>query len=117
LPKATVVSQYLTAAISSALPEAQSKNVCHYLLYLWPVTLAAGLLYLALRGKQRDPLLHIGLSAGFGLTFGAAACIGLYILYGGWGPPNPAFFGGAGLAVGICIGLATFKWGHPQVHP
>jgi hypothetical protein len=67
------------------------------------------LLYLAMRGERRDLTLHLALSAGIGLTAGAVACIGLWFLFGGWGPPAPEFFGGPGLVVGVVGGLASFK--------
>jgi hypothetical protein len=84
------------------------------LLYLWAVTVASGLLYLAMRGERRDPILHLGLFAGIGLTAGAAACIGLWLLFGGWGPPDPELFGGLGLAVGLIVGLGSLKRGHTE---
>jgi hypothetical protein len=58
------------------------------LLYLWLVTVVGGLLYLAVRGTRRDLVLHLGVSAEIGLTAGAAACIGLWLMFGGWGPPR-----------------------------
>jgi hypothetical protein len=84
------------------------------LLYLWPVTVVGGLLYLAVRGERRDLILHLGLAAGIGLTAGAAACIGLWLLFGGWGPPAPEFFGGLGLVAGIVVGLVSFKRGRAE---
>jgi hypothetical protein len=79
------------------------------LLYLWPVTVVGSLLYLAARGRRRDLVLHLGLSAGIGLTAGAVACVGFWLLFGGWGPPAPEFFGGLGLVGGIVGGLVSFK--------
>ena len=79
------------------------------LLYLWLVTVICGLLYLASRGKTRDLVLHLGLSAGIGLTAGATACVGLGLVLGGWGLPAPGFFGGLGLVGGIAGGLLSFK--------
>jgi hypothetical protein len=81
------------------------------LLYLWAVTVASGLLYLAMRGERRDLILHLGLSAGIGLTAGAAGCIGLWLLFGGWGAPSPEFFGALGLVGGVVVGLGSFKRG------
>lgn len=78
------------------------------LLYLWGVTVVGGLMYLAVRGIQRDLVLHLGLSAGIGLTGGASTCMGLWLMFGGWGPPAPEFFGGLGLVVGILVGLVSF---------
>jgi hypothetical protein len=79
------------------------------LLYLWPVTVVGGVLYLAIRGRRRDVILHLGMCAGLGLTVGAVACIGLWLLFGGWGPPAPELFGGLGLVAGIVGGLGSFK--------
>jgi hypothetical protein len=84
------------------------------LLYLWPVTVVGGLLYLSTRGKRRDLALHLGLSAGIGLTAGAAVCFGLWLLFGGWGPPAPEFFGGLGLVGGIIGGRVSFKRGSAE---
>jgi hypothetical protein len=86
------------------------------LLYLWPVTVVAGLLYLAGRGKRRDLILHLGLSAGIGLTVAAVTCVGVWMLYGGWGPPDPESYGGYGLLLGILVGLISFRWskGHSE---
>ncbi|HTU20910.1 MAG TPA: hypothetical protein VMG10_22855 [Gemmataceae bacterium] len=81
------------------------------LLYLWSVTAASGLLYLALRRERRDLILHLGLWAGIGLTAAATACIALWLMIGGWGPPAPEFFGGLGLVVGVIVGLGVFKQG------
>lgn len=88
--------------------------VVDLLLYLWLVTAASGLLYLALRGERRDRILHLGLWAGFGLTAGATACFGLWLMLGGWGPPDPEFFGGLGLVMGIIVGLWTFTRGRAE---
>jgi len=79
------------------------------LLYLWPVTVICGVLYLAARGQRRDRVLHVGLSAGIGLTAGAITCVALLLIFGGWGPPVPWFFGGLGLFGGIVGGLVSFK--------
>ena len=84
------------------------------LLYLWPLTVVGGLLYLAIRGERRDLILHLGLSAGIGLTAGVAVCIGLWMMLGGWGPPAPEFFGGLGLVAGVAGGLVSFKWGRAE---
>jgi hypothetical protein len=84
------------------------------LLSLWPVTVASGLLYLAVRGGRRDLILHLGLSTGIGLTAGAAACVGLWLLLGGWGPSSPEFAGGLGLVVGVVVGLGYFKPGRVE---
>lgn len=81
------------------------------LLYLWPITVINGLLYYFTRGRKRDFVLHLGLFVGIGLTAGAVLCVGLWMLFGGWGPPSPEFFGILGLAGGILGGLVSFKRG------
>jgi hypothetical protein len=86
------------------------------LLHLWPVTVVGGLLYLAMRRKRRDLTLHLGLSAGIGLTASGAACLGLWLVFGGWGPPAPEFFGGLGFVLGIVGGLLSFKWDSAERH-
>lgn len=88
--------------------------ILDFLLYLWPVTVISGLLYYATRGRKRDFVLHLGLFAGIGLTAGAVLCVGLWLLFGGWGPPAPQFFGILGLSGGIVGGLVSFKQGIPN---
>jgi hypothetical protein len=88
--------------------------VVDLLLYLWAITVASGLLCLAMRGERRDLILHLGLSAGIGLTAGAAAYIGLWLLFGGWGPPSPELFGGLGLVGGVVVGLGSFRRGRAE---
>lgn len=83
--------------------------VVDLLLYLWPVTVLGGLLYFTTRGKQRDLILHIGLYTGICLTLSAVACLGLWLLFGGWGPPAPELCGGLGLVAGIAAGMDAFK--------
>ncbi len=80
-----------------------------FLMFLWPVTLFCGLVYLLVRGKHRDLSLHISLFAGLGMTTGVLVCVQLYEMYGGWGPPSPEFFGGVGLALGVLVGALTFR--------
>ena len=49
-------------------------------------------------------------ATGVGMTLGASVCMGLWLTYGGWGPPAAAFHGGAGWAGGFVSGLASFCW-------
>jgi len=88
-----------------------------FMLYLWPVSIVAGLLYLTLRGSQRDLILHVGMSVGIGLTTAVVVCVGIWILFGGWGPPAPEVFGGLGLLVGIIAGLGSFGPRPPEGGP
>jgi hypothetical protein len=79
------------------------------LLSLWLATVICGVLYLATRGRRRDLVLHVGLFVGIGLTAGAITCVGLWLVFGGWGPPSPGFFGSLGLFGGIVGGLVSFR--------
>jgi hypothetical protein len=75
-------------------------------LYLWPVTVFTGVLYLI--GKRTDPVLYVVLCIGIGLTAAACTCIGLWLLFGGWGPPMPTLFGTMGVLMGVVAGILTF---------
>jgi hypothetical protein len=79
------------------------------LLLLWPVTTFFGLLYLGIRDEWRDLILHLGLHVAIGLSAAAAACFGMWLIFGGWGLPSPELFGFTGLLGGILIGWARFK--------
>jgi hypothetical protein len=79
------------------------------LFYLWPLTLAFGVVYLGLRERRRDMMLHLALSAGAGLTAAAVVCIGLWLVCGGWGAPAPEFFGAVGLVGGILTGWSSYR--------
>lgn len=78
------------------------------LLLIWPISVVLGLLYRAVRGERRDLILHLALAVGVGLTCGAAACMGLWFIGGGWGPPLPAAFGGMALILSLVIGLLSY---------
>jgi hypothetical protein len=77
-------------------------------LYLWLVTGSCGLLYLGARGPRRDFVMHCAASVAAGLTAAVAACLALWCVAGGWGPPFPACFGVFGLVVGLARGIASF---------
>lgn len=77
--------------------------------YCWPVALACGLLYLAVRGTRRDVILHCALYVAAGLVVAVAACFTLYCVVGGWGPPAVGCFGALGVVGGIVSGLASFQ--------
>jgi hypothetical protein len=85
--------------------------VLESLLYLWPVTVAIGLLYLIVRGPVRDVVLHCVLCAGAGLTLSVGACIAFWCVIGGWGAPMPILFGMSGLIGGLLGGVVLF---HPK---
>jgi hypothetical protein len=77
--------------------------------YSWLVALVCGLLYLAVRGPRRDAVLHCSLHVAAGLAAALAACIGLWCVIGGWGPPAAPCFGVLGVVGGIFSGLASFR--------
>lgn len=85
--------------------------VLEALLLLWPVTALCGLLYVVSRGARRDFVLHCAASVAVGLTVSVAACIGLWCVAGGWGPPFPACFGVLGLVGGLARGFVSFGRG------
>jgi hypothetical protein len=86
------------------------------LAYSWPVAAVCGLLYLAVRGPRRDVVLHCALRVAAGLSIAVAACVGLWCVVGGWGPPAVGCFGVLGVVGGIVSGLMSFSQGTPN-HP
>jgi hypothetical protein len=76
--------------------------------YSWPITLVCGLAYIAIRGLRRDVVLHCALWAAGGMSLGFVACIALWFVAGGWGPPMPGCFAFIGVIGGIYYGLASF---------
>lgn len=79
------------------------------LFHLWMLTVLAGLLYLLLRTGRRDLVLHLALFAGIGLTSSAVLCLGVWLAFGGWGPPAPTLFAALGLAVGLRAGFVSWR--------
>ena len=79
------------------------------LLYVWAISAFFGSFYVAVRSADRDSVLHCAFSVAAGLTVAAAVCIGLWAIFGGWGPPEPLFFGTLGLLGGIAHGVATYR--------
>lgn len=79
------------------------------LLWFWLLASFIGVLYIMARGACVDTLLHFVLHLAIGLTLGAIACVGLWLMFGGWGPPAPLFFGTCGLILGIVLGVARLR--------
>lgn len=79
------------------------------LLWLWPVTLLAGVGYRVLRDNQRDRVLHLALCIGIGLSSAAACSIVLWMMLGGWGPPAPVFLGTVGLVAGAIAAFLSYR--------
>lgn len=77
--------------------------------YCWPVAVVCGLLYFAARGPRRDVGLHCALHVAAGLTVAVAACVALWCVVGGWGPPAVGCFEVLGVVGGIISGLASFR--------
>jgi hypothetical protein len=82
--------------------------------YCWPVALICGLLYLAIRGSRRDLVLHCALRVAAGLSAAVVACIALWCMIGGWGPPAVGWFGILGVVGGILNGLASYRNNTPD---
>jgi hypothetical protein len=80
-----------------------------FLFYLWLITGTVSWLYRVSRGTERDIVLHVTQSAWVGLTAAALGCFVLWVLFGGWGPPAPVFFGSLGFVGGFIGGLLKFK--------
>jgi CHASE2 domain-containing sensor protein len=85
--------------------------IVEFLLYLWPVTVLFSAAYLAFRGPRRDIVFHCVLGVAIGLTCGAAFCLGILLLFGGWCPPWPEWFGLAGLGFGLFLALLDWSVG------
>lgn len=79
------------------------------LLCFWPLSLICGCLYFGLRERRQDLILHLAFAAAIGLVPGAIVCFSIWLLFGGWAPPNPLFFGILGLILGVVFGLRTFR--------
>jgi len=77
--------------------------------YCWPVAFICGILYLAVRGQQRDVVLHCALHVAAGLSVAVAACVLTWCVIGGWGPSAVGCFGVMGVVGGIATGLTTFR--------
>lgn len=82
------------------------------LLWLWPVTLLAGIGYCVMRNDKRDWILYSALCIGTGLSSAVACSIVLWITLGGWGPPAPAFLGTVGLVAGAVATFVSFRPKH-----
>ena len=79
------------------------------LMYLWAVTAGFGILYLVVRGRRRDPVLHGGLCVGGAMSAAAVGCFAFWLLLGGWGPPAPGLFGLLGVVAGILLAALTYR--------
>ncbi|MEZ6143611.1 MAG: hypothetical protein R3B84_23855 [Zavarzinella sp.] len=75
-------------------------------LYLWPVTVVAGLFYTADKQGKRDFILHQATATGCSLTIGGILCVVVWLVIGGWGPPLPVVY--LGLVVGLTVGFTTY---------
>lgn len=86
-----------------------------FFLYIWPILIIFGLLNISKDGSPKDKILFFSFYGGIGLTVGAIACIFLWLIFGGWGPPLPLFFGFTGLIGGFVYGYKKFKHGNLQL--
>jgi len=67
--------------------------------------------YIAWRGQRRDVVFHCVLGTAIGITCAAVICLGFWLLFGGWGPPAPEWFGLAGLVAGLFLALLDWAVG------
>ncbi len=107
------------AATFDHLPQTQPPNSRIYRLLKWDWMLLELLfyclgsfvlvtpLYWLTRRASPDPVLHVTTWIGIGMTGSAVDCLVLWLVFGGWGPPAPLFFGIVGLFVGAIAGFAT----------
>lgn len=82
--------------------------ILQILALLLPVCLIGGLMHLAVSGRNANLVMDVALGAGLGLLLSAVICLGLWMLFGGWGPPLPLLFGTGGLIVSIMAGAISF---------
>ena len=75
-----------------------------FALWFWGITAVVGILYVGIRGSNFDPFLHSVWHVGIGMTFAAFACLALWIVFGGWGPPSPVLFAVIGVVGGLLVG-------------
>ena len=68
-----------------------------------------GLLYVITRAGNRDVILHYAAYIGIGGVISGAACIILWLAFGGWGPPFPLFFALIGITLGVLLGRNRWR--------
>lgn len=67
-----------------------------------------GLIYVFRPKGSRDVVLHYASHIAVGMMVAAAICFLLWLVFGGWGPPFPLFFGVMGIALGLMFAMR--KW-------
>ena len=77
--------------------------------YVGTSSLVCGIIYLATRRGRRDILLHYVVSVAGGFVSSVVLCIVVWLIFGGWAPPFPIFFGVLGIASGLLFALATIR--------
>lgn len=84
----------------------------NFLIGLWPISAFFGIVYLGIRMDSGafDYLLHYGSYLAGGLTCGASACVGSYLVWGGWGLPSPIPFAVCGITLGVVLGTYQSPW-------
>jgi hypothetical protein len=81
------------------------------LMHVWGVMALFSAAYIAWRGQRRDVVFHCVLGTAIGMTCAAVICLGFWLLFGGWGPPAPEWFGLAGLVAGLFLALLDWAVG------
>jgi len=82
----------------------------HFALWLWPICSFVAIIYSTLSRRSPDLLLDVVWWTATCMTASAILCISLWIAFGGWGPPAPAFFALLGITIGPCIAFLRQGW-------
>ncbi|APZ91231.1 hypothetical protein Fuma_00817 [Fuerstiella marisgermanici] len=87
-----------------------ASSFVHFALWLWPICCVVAIIYSTLSGHSPDLLLDVVWWTAICMTASAALCVLLWIAFGGWGPPDPAFFALLGIIIGPCIAFLRQGW-------
>ncbi len=91
-----------------------------FLFHFWVIAIVTFTLYWrgGWRRGIRDPILILSSSIALGLSLAGIACVVLWIVFGGWGPPIPLGLAFCGIAAGTVAGFAViYRSGNDQPRP
>lgn len=83
--------------------------------FLWflGVSLFFGVVSLSAPTGRHSISVHLIRWIAVALSGAAAACVVLWLVVGGWGPPEPLFFASGGVVAGIVLGIR--KWSQQDI--